>query len=210
MTGRALQYVLSCCFKHYLTFNIKADELQTDGTVPCSSRQLYIACKAVFVKDPKIFGISCVVFLAVMLHLISKSGVSSLAFRPRLQRRSMAQYSYVGDGIDCHPKHQTAWDSLVKKFQGPAKPGTLILVRHGESEWNHRRLFTGWVDVDLSDRGIREIEHASRLLLERGYTVDVTYTSVLKRAVRSSWIMLNEINQIYRPVKKSWRLNERM
>lgn len=90
------------------------------------------------------------------------------------------------------------------------KPGQLILVRHGESIWNLQRRFTGWVDVDLSERGTREIEHCARLLRERGYTVDVTYTSVLKRAIRSSWIILKELGQIYRPAIKSWRLNERM
>eukprot|EP01033_Poteriospumella_lacustris_P008410 gene8410-6072_t len=98
----------------------------------------------------------------------------------------------------------------LQHFQQPPDPGTLILVRHGESEWNRRELFTGWVDVDLSQRGVVEIEHAARLLMERGYTVDITYTSTLKRAIRSSWIILNEINQIYRPLIKSWRLNERM
>jgi 2,3-bisphosphoglycerate-dependent phosphoglycerate mutase len=98
----------------------------------------------------------------------------------------------------------------IRHFQEPPDPGTLILVRHGETEWNRRELFTGWVDVDLSQRGVVEIEHAARLLMERGYTVDITYTSMLKRAIRSSWIILNEINQIYRPVIKSWRLNERM
>lgn len=67
-----------------------------------------------------------------------------------------------------------------------------------------------WVDVDLSPRGRTEIEHAARLLLERGYTIDICYTSMLKRAIRSSWIILTEINQIYRPMVKSWRLNERM
>jgi 2,3-bisphosphoglycerate-dependent phosphoglycerate mutase len=122
----------------------------------------------------------------------------------------LAYYKYVGDGGHCPKEHDSAWDKIAEKFQSPPNPGTLILVRHGETEWNQKRLFTGWVDVDLSDRGIREIEHASRLLLERGYTVDITYTSVLRRAVRSSWIMLNEIDQIYGPVIKSWRLNERM
>lgn len=71
-------------------------------------------------------------------------------------------------------------------------------------------MFTGWVDVDLSERGVREIEHAARLLMESGYNVDITYTSMLKRAIRSSWIILSEINQIYRPIIKTWRLNERM
>ena len=101
----------------------------------------------------------------------------------------------------------TKW---LEQFEKPADPGTLILIRHGESGWNKRELFTGWVDVDMSDRGVLEIEHAARLLMERGYTVDITYTSALKRAIRSSWIILNELNQIYRPIVKSWRLNERM
>ncbi len=84
------------------------------------------------------------------------------------------------------------------------------MIRHGESELNYNKTFTGWVDADLNDRGVREVEHAARLLLERGYEVDVTYTSRLKRAIRSSWILMTELSQIYRPVYKSWRLNERM
>ena len=112
--------------------------------------------------------------------------------------------------LDEKQSTQSFFASVLNQFQEKKQPGTLILVRHGETEWNHRELFTGWVDVDLSDRGIREVEHAARLLLERGYTVDITYTSMLKRAIRSSWIILNEINQIYRPIIKTWRLNERM
>ena len=101
--------------------------------------------------------------------------------------------------------------SVVKRvLRGKPKPGTLILVRHGETLWNYNSTFTGWVDTDLSQRGRREMEHAGRLLLERGYDIDVTYTSRLKRAIRSSWILLQELNQIYRPVYKSYRLNERM
>ena len=101
--------------------------------------------------------------------------------------------------------------NICPQWLVPAKdPGTLILVRHGESEWNCNKTFTGWVDVDLSDRGKIEIEHAGRLLLERGYFVDVVYTSRLKRAIRSTWILLKELNQIYKAVYKSWRLNERM
>lgn len=128
-------------------------------------------------------------------------------------------------------KHKSLVEKLAKSFREEPNPGTLILVRHGntvllmldllrnlffrflvvgESEWNSRDLFTGWVDVDLSERGVLEAEHGARLLLERGYTVDICYTSMLKRAIRSSWIILNELNQIYRPMIKSWRLNERM
>ena len=89
------------------------------------------------------------------------------------------------------------------------EPGKLILIRHGESTWNASKLFTGWVDVDLSETGVSEVEHAARLLLERGYRLDVIYTSVLKRAIRSTMILLDELRQTYRPVVKDWRLNER-
>ena len=102
------------------------------------------------------------------------------------------------------------WARFLSRIFPPPTPGTLILVRHGESQWNREKKFTGWCDVDLTPQGKREIEHAARLLLERGYTVDVTYTSLLKRAIRSAWILNREIHQIYRPVVKSWRLNERM
>lgn len=90
------------------------------------------------------------------------------------------------------------------------EPGTLILVRHGESLWNANKTFTGWADPDLSPQGYREVEHAARLLLEGGYKVDVVFTSRLKRAIRSSWLLLKEMNEVYLPVFKSWRLNERM
>ena len=89
--------------------------------------------------------------------------------------------------------------------------GRLILVRHGESEMNANLSFTGWIDTDITERGKREMEHAARLLTERGYTdVDIVYSSILKRSIRSSWVLLKEINQVFRPVYKSWRLNQRM
>ena len=72
------------------------------------------------------------------------------------------------------------------------EPGKLILIRHGQSTWNANKTFTGWVDVDLSDVGVTEVEHAARLMLERGLKPDVVYTSVLKRAIRSAWILLQE------------------
>lgn len=93
-----------------------------------------------------------------------------------------------------------------KPNRNPYPDSTLIMIRHGESQLNYNRTFTGWVDADLNERGVREVEHAARLLLERGYEVDVTYTSRLKRAIRSSWILMTELHQIYRPVYKSWRL----
>lgn len=92
----------------------------------------------------------------------------------------------------------------------PVEPGTLILVRHGESLWNANKTFTGWADPGLSERGIREVEHAARLLLEGGYEIDLVFCSRLKRAILSTWIILKEMDQVYKPVFKSWRLNERM
>lgn len=89
------------------------------------------------------------------------------------------------------------------------EPGTLILVRHGESLWNANKTFTGWANPDLSSQGYREVEHAARLLLEGGYDIDIVFTSRLTRAIRSAWIILREFDQVYLPVFKSWRLNER-
>jgi 2,3-bisphosphoglycerate-dependent phosphoglycerate mutase len=86
---------------------------------------------------------------------------------------------------------------------------TLVLLRHGESTWNKENRFTGWTDVDLSDRGREEAREAGRLLREGGYTFDLAYTSVLKRAIRTLWIALDELDQMWLPVVKDWRLNER-
>ena len=86
---------------------------------------------------------------------------------------------------------------------------TLVLLRHGESDWNKENRFTGWTDVDLSERGVQEAREAARLLKEGGYAFDVAYTSVLKRAIRTLWITLDGLDQMWLPVVKSWRLNER-
>jgi 2,3-bisphosphoglycerate-dependent phosphoglycerate mutase len=86
---------------------------------------------------------------------------------------------------------------------------TVVLLRHGESTWNKENRFTGWTDVDLSDRGVEEAREAGRLLREGGYTFDLAYTSVLKRAIRTLWIALDGIDQMWLPVVKNWRLNER-
>jgi 2,3-bisphosphoglycerate-dependent phosphoglycerate mutase len=85
----------------------------------------------------------------------------------------------------------------------------LVLLRHGESEWNKENRFTGWTDVDLSERGRTEAREAGRLLKEGGYFFDLAYTSVLKRAIRTLWIALDELDQMWLPVVVSWRLNER-
>jgi len=86
---------------------------------------------------------------------------------------------------------------------------TLVLLRHGESTWNRENRFTGWTDVDLSDRGREEAREAGRLLREGSYRFDIAYTSVLIRAIRTLWIALDELELMWIPVIKSWRLNER-
>jgi len=85
----------------------------------------------------------------------------------------------------------------------------LVLVRHGQSTWNLENRFTGWTDVDLSQDGIKEAETAGDLLAEAGFTFDVAYTSVLKRAIRTLWIVLDRMDLMWIPVYRSWRLNER-
>jgi 2,3-bisphosphoglycerate-dependent phosphoglycerate mutase len=85
----------------------------------------------------------------------------------------------------------------------------LVLLRHGESTWNKENRFTGWTDVDLSDRGREEAAESGRLLRDGGYRFDVAYTSVLKRAIRTLNIALDQLDQLWIPVIKSWRLNER-
>jgi 2,3-bisphosphoglycerate-dependent phosphoglycerate mutase len=85
----------------------------------------------------------------------------------------------------------------------------VVLLRHGESVWNKENLFTGWTDVDLSDQGRKEGQEAGRELKEHGFTFDVAFTSVLKRAVRTLWIVQDEMDLMWIPVHRDWRLNER-
>jgi 2,3-bisphosphoglycerate-dependent phosphoglycerate mutase len=85
----------------------------------------------------------------------------------------------------------------------------LVLLRHGESTWNEENRFTGWTDVDLSERGVAEAKRAARVLKEKGYVFDVAFTSVLKRAIRTLWIVLDEMDLMWIPVYRSWHLNER-
>jgi 2,3-bisphosphoglycerate-dependent phosphoglycerate mutase len=85
----------------------------------------------------------------------------------------------------------------------------LVLLRHGESTWNKENRFTGWTDVDLSEKGREEARQAGQLLKKEGYTFDRAYTSVLKRAIRTLWIVIDEMDLMWVPVERSWRLNER-
>lgn len=85
----------------------------------------------------------------------------------------------------------------------------LVLIRHGESAWNKENRFTGWTDIDLSDNGKLEAQRAGKILKAQGYSFDVSYTSVLKRAIRTLWIVLDELDVLWIPAYHSWRLNER-
>jgi 2,3-bisphosphoglycerate-dependent phosphoglycerate mutase len=85
----------------------------------------------------------------------------------------------------------------------------VVLLRHGESTWNQENRFTGWTDVDLSEKGRQEAAEAGRLLREGGYAFDIAFTSVLKRAIRTLWTTLDTLDLMWIPVVKSWRLNER-
>jgi 2,3-bisphosphoglycerate-dependent phosphoglycerate mutase len=91
----------------------------------------------------------------------------------------------------------------------PNLPLRLVLLRHGESDWNRDNRFTGWTDVDLSEKGVAEARAGGKLLKAEGYAFDLAYTSVLRRAIRTLWIALDELGQMWLPVQKDWRLNER-
>jgi 2,3-bisphosphoglycerate-dependent phosphoglycerate mutase len=85
----------------------------------------------------------------------------------------------------------------------------VVLLRHGESTWNKENLFTGWTDVDLSEKGVEEAKEGGRVLREQGYVFDIAFTSVLKRAIRTLWIVMDEMDLMWIPVIRDWRLNER-
>ncbi|GGX90922.1 2,3-diphosphoglycerate-dependent phosphoglycerate mutase [Massilia dura] len=85
----------------------------------------------------------------------------------------------------------------------------IVFMRHGESTWNLENRFTGWTDVDLTEKGVKEAKSAGEVLKREGYTFDLCYTSVLKRAIRTLWLTLDEMDLMYLPVRNDWRLNER-
>jgi 2,3-bisphosphoglycerate-dependent phosphoglycerate mutase len=87
--------------------------------------------------------------------------------------------------------------------------GQLVLVRHVQSDWNERNLFTGWTDVDLTAQGQKEARQAGRTLADACFTFDIAFTSVLTRAIRTLWLVLDEMQLMWIPVENSWRLNER-
>jgi 2,3-bisphosphoglycerate-dependent phosphoglycerate mutase len=85
----------------------------------------------------------------------------------------------------------------------------IVFMRHGESTWNLENRFTGWTDVDLTEKGVREAKSAGQVLKQAGFTFDLAYTSVLKRAIRTLWLALDDMDMMWLPVKNDWRLNER-
>lgn len=85
----------------------------------------------------------------------------------------------------------------------------IVLLRHGESTWNKENRFTGWTDVDLTEKGVEEAKAAGRLMKEAGFAFDMAYSSVLKRAMRTLWLALDEMERLWIPIQRSWRLNER-
>ena len=85
----------------------------------------------------------------------------------------------------------------------------LVMMRHGQSQWNQENRFTGWVDVELTEEGKQEAQRAGKTLSQKGFQFDYTYTSLLKRAIRSLWIVLDELDQMWLPTQKAWQLNER-
>ena len=85
--------------------------------------------------------------------------------------------------------------------------GQLVLVRHGQSDWNQKNLFTGWTDVDLTEQGRAEARQAGRTLADAGLTFDIAFTSVLVRAIRTLWLILDEMQLMWIPVENHWRLN---
>ena len=85
----------------------------------------------------------------------------------------------------------------------------LVMIRHGESQWNKENRFTGWKDVDISEKGLSEAKKAASLIKENGFVFDIAFTSVLKRAIRTLWVILDELDLMWIPVESSWRLNER-
>jgi 2,3-bisphosphoglycerate-dependent phosphoglycerate mutase len=99
--------------------------------------------------------------------------------------------------------------AIIPNPQGGVPMYKLVLIRHGESQWNMENRFTGWVDVDLTDKGRGEAQKAGQTLKKEGYLFDVAYTSVLKRAIHTLWTVLDELDLAWIPVHRSWRLNER-
>lgn len=121
-----------------------------------------------------------------------KAGLSARPFGSVIQRKVAETKAHS----------RTSSSSLCMKY-------TLVLVRHGESTWNKENLFTGWADCPLSEKGMGEALAGGKLLKEEGFTFDVAYTSTLQRAIKTLWVILEEMDLMYIPIVNTWRLNER-
>jgi 2,3-bisphosphoglycerate-dependent phosphoglycerate mutase len=116
----------------------------------------------------------------------------------------------TGDNADRNPDNTVVPRLRARPRTGKPQPmKKIVLLRHGESVWNKENRFTGWTDVDLSDKGLQEAREAGKVLREAGFAFDVAHGSVLKRAIRTLWIVLDELGLMWIPQHLSWRLNER-
>ena len=108
------------------------------------------------------------------------------------------------------PRDVLGEDNPVPSIYDGSAMHKLVLLRHGQSQWNLENRFTGWVDVPLSELGVEEAKNAAKLLRDEGLTFDIAFTSVLKRAIKTLWIVLEDLDRMWIPVVRSWRVNERM
>jgi len=140
----------------------------------------------------------------IKLFIAACATSAAAGFAPTSNARQMARSSTFG----LRNVKSVATPQATKRGDLDMKY-TLVLVRHGESTWNKENLFTGWVDVPLSEGGVGEAEDGAKLLNEEGFTFDLAYTSTLKRAIKTLWIILEELDLMYIPIINTWRLNER-
>lgn len=143
-------------------------------------------------------------FLAIGLAVTSTTN----AFLSSPQSRRVLETRSFGSAIQRPQRSSNSKNPRTNKNQLCMKH-TLVLVRHGESTWNKENLFTGWADCPLSEKGIEEATAGGKLLKDAGYTFDVAYTSTLKRAIKTLWIVLEQMDLMYIPIVNTWRLNER-
>ena len=130
-------------------------------------------------------------------------------YRSALPPVSVAVLMQLDDQATKQPFWAQGLEKREERKSSNRPAGTLILIRHGETETQRGTAFIGWSDPDLSAEGRRQTTEAARAILETGYTVDVVHTSLLKRSLRTTWLLLQQLNKIYLPVYKHWRLNER-
>lgn len=114
-----------------------------------------------------------------------------------------------GHASECNASPNRLPSFSPTRYQSVSHMKKIVLLRHGESTWNRENRFTGWTDVGLTEKGMAEAIEAGRLLKDEGYSFDVAYTSVLKRAIKTLWTVLEEMDQMWLPIHHSWRLNER-